>query len=187
MKNEDDRTLIWKEESRKVLLDTRVFTVTERTSRAPDGSTGEYIVNEAKDWAIVIPVEKASFLMVRQWRHGEQKLSTEFPGGVIEQGEDPGKAAERELKEETGCTAGKLTFLGKMNPNPALFANHVFIYCAEELSFSGKQQLDDDEYVHFMEIQQSEVFANMGKGEYCHALMGTALALYQQYVASKKK
>src|SRR5574344_1164607 len=185
MNNEDDRSLVWKEQSRKILLDTVVFKVTERTSISPDGSLGKYIVNEAKDWAIVIPVEKENFLMVRQWRHGEQKLSIEFPGGVIEEGESPEKAASRELMEETGCTAGKLTFLGSMNPNPALFSNHVFIYCAEQLSFSGKQKLDSDEYVHYEEKPQAEVSEKMGTGEYCHALMATALALYIHHCTKK--
>jgi 8-oxo-dGTP pyrophosphatase MutT (NUDIX family) len=183
MSTEEDDALIWKEESRKLLLDTVVFKVTERTSIAPDGSSGKYIVNEAKDWAIVIPVEGDYFLMVRQWRHGEQKLSIEFPGGVIEEGESFDKAAERELKEETGCSAGKLTCLGTMNPNPALFSNHVHVFCAEQLSFSGEQHLDSDEYVHYKKIKQTEVFDKMGTGEYCHALMAAALALYRQHYA----
>lgn len=177
----DDTALIWKETERKVLLDTKVFKVTERTSVSPDGGCGKYIVNEAKDWAIVIPVDSGRFLMVKQWRHGEQQLSIEFPGGVIETGEEPLKAAARELFEETGCTAEKLTLLGRMNPNPALFSNHVYMYCAENLSFSGKQKLDDDEYVHYEEIDQSEVFAKMGTGAYCHALMASALALYREH------
>ena len=177
----DEQSLLWKEEKRTVLLETKVFAVTERTSISPDGTSGQYIVNEAKDWVIVIPCDKENFLMVRQWRHGEQKLSVEFPGGVIETGEEPEKAALRELKEETGCTPGKLTFLGSMNPNPALFANHVFMYCAEELSFSGQQHLDADEYVHYREISQHEVFEKMGTGEFCHALMASALTLFCRY------
>ena len=177
----DEQSLLWKEAKRTVLFETKVFTVTERTSVSPDGTSGQYIVNEAKDWVIVIPCTDKNFLMVRQWRHGEQKLSVEFPGGVIETGEEPEKAALRELKEETGCTPGKLTFLGCMNPNPALFANHVFMYCAEELSFSGQQHLDADEYVHYREIPQHEVFEKMGTGEYCHALMASALTLFSRY------
>lgn len=184
MKTTDDTALIWKQESRKVLLKTKVFTVTERTSTAPDGATGKFIVNEAKNWVIVIPTDGEKFLMVRQWRHGEQQISIEFPGGVIENGEDPLVAAARELKEETGCTAKKMTLLGCMNPNPALFENKVFMYCAENLSFCGIQNLDADEYVNYMELDQHEVFEKMGSGEYCHALMASALALYRNKYTS---
>ena len=179
--DKNDESLVWKEECKRTLLKTVVFTVTERTNVAPDGSKGKYIVNEAKDWVIVVPCVKDKFLMVKQWRHGEKSLSIEFPGGVIDEGEVPEVAASRELKEETGCVASKMTFLGSMNPNPALFENHVHIFCAENLVFTGKQNLDDDEYVHYMEIDMDEVRKNIGHGEYCHALMGTALALYENY------
>jgi len=177
---QNESSLVWKENERKVILETKVFTVTERTSVSPDGLCGNYIVNEAKDWVIIVPVVADSFIMVRQWRHGEKKLSIEFPGGVIENGEQPEEAAARELKEETGCSAGKLTLLGSMNPNPALFANRLFVYCAEQLCLGGKQKLDDDEYVNYMQIPQCNVFEQMGTGEYCHALMASALLLYSQ-------
>ena len=47
--DKNDESLVWKEESKRTLLKTVVFTVTERTNVAPDGSKGKYIVNEAKD------------------------------------------------------------------------------------------------------------------------------------------
>lgn len=178
-----DKQLAWTEEERKVLLETPVFTVTERTSRSPEGITGKYIVNECRDWVTVIPVIKDKFLMVRQWRHGEKSLSIEFPGGVLDPGENPDTGALRELKEETGYEAGRLIHLGTMNPNPALFANKIHLYAAEDLTATGIQNLDDDEYVKYFEIDQKEVFENMGKGEYCHVIMAAALGLYRNYLS----
>ncbi len=176
--NENDKKLVWTEKSKKSILKTPVFTVTERFSEGPDGISGTYIVNEAHDWGIVIPVHNENFLMVKQWRHGEMALSIEFPGGVIEENESPEEGAERELFEETGAKAGKLTHLGTMNPNPALFANHIHVFLAEELVFSGNQNLDSDEFLNFMEIPQKEVIKKMGSPEYPHALMASALCLY---------
>lgn len=179
---EFDRQLAWNEEDRKVLLETPVFTVTERTSRSPDGTTGKYIVNECRDWVTVVPVLKDKFLMVRQWRHGEKSLSMEFPGGVLDPGESAEEGAVRELKEETGYVAKKLIHLGTMNPNPALFANKIHMYAAEDLVPTGEQNLDDDEYVKYFEIDKNEVYENMGKGEYCHVIMAAALGLYRNYI-----
>ena len=176
-----DNELIWNETGKKELYKTPVFTVTERTSTGPDGQQGKFIVNECRDWVIVIPVKNDKFLMVKQWRHGEQQLSIEFPGGVIETGEPSEEGAKRELLEETGAIAGKMTLLGKMNPNPALFSNHVYIYCAEELTSKGKQQLDKDEFVHYFELDKKEVFAKVGTPEYPHALMASAVALYREH------
>ena len=83
--------LQWQKKGRRQILETKVMTVTEIDSVSPRGDTGTYIVMDAPDWVIVIPILKNPdrFLMVKQWRHGTQSLSTEFPGGVMDAGETP--------------------------------------------------------------------------------------------------
>ncbi|MCR5724244.1 MAG: NUDIX hydrolase [Treponema sp.] len=176
-----DSALLWTQGKAETLLTTPVLTVTQVPATSSDGLHGDYIVMDAKDWCIVIPDTGRSFLLVKQWRHGERALSIEFPGGVIEKGEEPEKAAARELLEETGCKAGKLTHLGTMNPNPALMSNHIHVFLAEELTDTGCQNLDKDEYVTFFERDKKEVLRNMGSKEYPHALMSAALMLYMQH------
>ena len=174
-----DSNLVWTEGTQKELLKTVVFTVNEIESTAPDSSTGKYIVMDAPDWVIVIPEINGKFLMVKQWRHGNNSLSIEFPGGVINPGEKPEEAARRETEEETGYKAGKLTYLGCANPNPALMRNRVHFVAAENLTGSGIQHLDDDEFVEYMEIPVEEVYAKIGSPEYPHALMMSALLKYK--------
>lgn len=175
MKTDD---LSWTQKKKKELLKTRVLTVTEIESEAPDSKTGNFVVLDAPDWCVVIPEIENDFLMVKQWRHGENHLSIEFPGGVIEKGEEPEKAAARELLEETGYRAGKMISLGKANPNPAIMSNHIHFFAAKNLVPTGEQHLDDDEYVNYMRIPKSEVCKNFGNTEYPHALMMAALLRY---------
>lgn len=174
----NDEKLMWTQVSRTELYKTPVFTVTSRHNVSAHGIEGDYIVNEARDWVAVIAEKDDKFLMVKQFRHGEQKLSIEFPGGVIDDGESPEHAAARELKEETGATAEKLIHLGTVNPNPALFSNHFHVYYATGLSFSGKQNLDHDEVLDYLEIPKTEVLQKMGSAEYPHGLMAAAACLY---------
>lgn len=178
MSNKENENLEWKEIGKKELLKTRVMTVCQTTSVSPNGKEGNYIVNDAPDWVIVIAERDGKFLMVKQWRHGEKHLSIEFPGGVIDEGETPEEAARRELLEETGFKAGKLTYLGKMNPNPALFRNHSHFFAASDLISTGEQDLDEDEYVQYFEIPKEEVIAGMASDDYNHALMAAALLKY---------
>lgn len=176
-----DKSLVWKELSKKKILETPVFTVNETDSLAPDGGHGSYIVLDARDWGTVIPVLGDDFLMVRQWRHGLGALSVEFPGGVIERGERPEDGARRELLEETGFSAGTLLHLGSFNPNPALFSNKFHVFMARDLVREKEQSLDSDEFVHCVRISQKEVFEKMGGPGYQHALMVAALELYRQF------
>ena len=130
MKNiftKEDENLKWETKSQKLLLKTPVFDVMEHHNVSKNNVEGDYIVLDARDWVIVVPLLDDKFIMVKQWRHGEKKLSLEFPGGVIEKDEKPEVAAVRELEEETGYKAGKLTKIGEINPNPALFSNHLHI------------------------------------------------------------
>lgn len=170
--------LSWNQKEKKELLKTRVLTVTEITSESPDNQTGKFTVLDAPDWCVVIPVIENDFLMVKQWRHGENHLSIEFPGGVIEKDEEPEKAAARELLEETGYKAGEMISLGKANPNPAIMSNHIHFFVAKNLVPTGEQHLDDDEYVNYMRIPKDEVCKNFGNDEYPHALMMSALLRY---------
>ena len=175
---EADERLKWETKSTKTILSTVVFDVTEQKNRATDGTEGNYIVMNASDWVIVIPKLGENFLMVKQWRHGEKALNIEFPGGVMDKGETPEQSALRELEEETGYKAGKLTKLGVANPNPALFSNHAHFFLAEDLTPTGLQHLDDDEFINYLELPIKTVIQAAGTKEFSHALMGTALALY---------
>jgi 8-oxo-dGTP pyrophosphatase MutT (NUDIX family) len=122
--------LIRKEENRKTVFTCPIFSVGERYCRSPlNSELRTYTVLDTSDWAIVIPAldtdRGREFVMVRQWRHGALQLSLEFPGGVFERGEEAEAAAKRELKEETGYSAGKIEKIGEFSPNPAIMSNRV--------------------------------------------------------------
>lgn len=175
-----DNELKWTIDSKKELLRTPVYDVIEQHEISASGIEGDYIAIDCPDWVQVIPEYGDNFVMVRQWRHSSEALTTEFPGGVVDRGEDPAVSAARELLEETGFRAGRLTKLGDCSPNPALFKNRFHVYLAEDLTPTGEQDLDDDELLTYRLIPIREVIASFGKGGFTHALTGTAIAYYLQ-------
>ncbi len=177
----EDEKLIWQKGKETKLLSTVVFDTISRHNTSTTGIEGDYIILNARDWVFTIPEHNGKFILVKQFRHGEDKLDIEFPGGVIDAGEAPEKAAARELEEETGYKAGKLIKLGEMNPNPALFSNHIHIYLAEDLVPTGVQHLDHDEMINCLELPVDEVIDLAGTEEFFHGLMCSAMFMYMKH------
>lgn len=184
--SEEDKRLLWEVSEPTLKLHTPVFDVMTQHEVAANGVEGDYITLKARDWAMVIPVIEDDFIMVRQWRHSLKALTTEFPGGVADPDEDISVSALRELEEETGYKVGKLTKLGAINPNPALFSNTFHIFLAEDLEATGSQHLDHDELLSIKRIPIKEVISGYGNEDYQHGLMGTALAFYLRHVMNKE-
>jgi 8-oxo-dGTP pyrophosphatase MutT (NUDIX family) len=113
--------------------------------------------------------------MVRQFRHGLGRAIWEFPGGMVEPGEEAAAAAARELEEETGWKASSLVFVGATNPNPSFMTNKVSTFRAEGLQPSGTRNLDPHEFVRVGLRPVDEVLAQIGSGEYDHGIMLMAL------------
>ena len=181
-----DTHLRWNESSRRQIVSCPIFDLfaAERVSGA--GQKGEFWILEARDWVNIVPVLLPSkgeplFLMVRQYRHGAQLITTEFPAGLVEKGEDPSAAAGRELVEETGHRAGRLTLIGEVCPNPAFMTNRCFTYLAEDLHAVGALALDDLEALESMAVPVAEVEARAGGGELVNALTLVALMSYQRH------
>ena len=181
-----DRDLIWKTTEKETIFHSPVLDIVRQAEVSETGLKGDYYSIKAPDWVVVVPVYEESFVLVKQWRHGESNLTTEFPGGVMNPDETPEETAYRELLEETGFKAGKLTCIGSCSPNPALFANHFYCFLAEDLTQTGKQHPDSDELIDYMLMPVGEVMKRFGSKEFSHAFMGTALAFYMKHKTVEK-
>ena len=174
--------LIWTEENRREEYRSKVFSIWKTESTSPEGKKSSFSIMDCPDWVIVVPVleinKKRHFVMVHQWRHGTQELSMEFPGGVLEEGENPETGARREFEEETAYKAEYFIKMGALQPNPAIMTNTIHIYLAEKLSPLKKQMLDEDEFVDVKLIGEKELIKSMGTPPYIHSLSAAALALY---------
>lgn len=179
--------LKWEIIEKERILHTPVFDVYKQKSVSATGLQGDYVGIAAPDWVVVIAIHDGNFILVRQWRHGEDNLTLEFPGGVADAGEDLQVTAIRELEEETGYRAGKVTFLGRVSSNTALFKNHFSVYLAEDLVQTGEQHLDEDELLKYEEMPIEEVIERYGDEEFTHAYMGTALAFYFRHLQRQSR
>jgi ADP-ribose pyrophosphatase len=188
MSGRDDH-LRWTEVSRRTVASSALFDLLAADRTGPGGRRGEFWILDAPDWVNVVPVvqtaDGAAFVMVRQYRHGADMITTEFPAGTVERGEDPAAAAARELREETGWRAGRLTLLGRVQPNPAFMGNWCSTYLAEDLVREGETDLDELEALESLTLPVAVVGERMGRGEYVNSLAVLAFSLWQRHAAGR--
>jgi ADP-ribose pyrophosphatase len=187
-----DGHLLWQEKERRRIARLSVFDIYAATRVSPSGQEGEFCIIETPDWVNVVPVVRRPkgrerFLMVRQYRQGARRITTEFPAGLVDPGEDPRETALRELREETGCTAGRLSLIGTVAPNPAFMTNWCHTYLAEDLIPSGEIELDDLELLETREVGADDLEAAMGAGEFVNSLVLVAYMLYRRHEENRKR
>lgn len=135
------------------------------------------LVLETPDWVNVVALTPARRLVcVLQYRFGTGKITLEIPGGALDRGEDHGEAARRELREETGYTATRWTYLGCVEPNPAFQDNLCHHWLAEDAVRTHELSLDSGEDIAVVELPLDEVRQRIARGEIRHSLVITALA-----------
>ncbi|NWF63834.1 MAG: NUDIX hydrolase [Chloroflexi bacterium] len=136
-----------------------------------NGVVFEPVVFEFRNWANVVALTKNNeVVLVRQYRHGVKELSLEFPGGIVDDAEDPLEGARRELMEETGYSAGEIIEVGRIYPNPAIQHNTLFCYLAADVEPTGKQHFDETEELEICLVPLDELLNMVKRGEFKHAL-----------------
>ncbi|MFO1009297.1 MAG: NUDIX hydrolase [Planctomycetota bacterium] len=135
------------------------------------------LVLETPDWVNVVALTKERRLVVvRQYRFGTSALTLEIPGGVIDRGEAHHDAAMRELREETGFTSVRWSYLGCVEPNPAFHTNLCHHWLAEDCERTHELELDHGEDIRIGTLSLDEARAKIHAGEIRHALVITALS-----------
>ena len=87
--------------------------------------------------------------LIRQYRYSVKKVMIELPAGKLDMEETPDECAFRELEEEIGYKAKKLTFLTNIHPAIGFANEKMWLYIAEDLK-KTKQKLDLDEFLEII-------------------------------------
>lgn len=168
----------------RLLNACRVWDLRARRYRHPKGSDDdEFYYIDSRDWVIVIArTPNGELVLIRQFRCGSNALSWEFPGGIIDQGEDPVAAGLRELREETGYIAERGAYIGRCRPNPAILNNQCHFVFADNVELSEAcVDWDEHEEIEVRVLAESEVLEWTRAHVIEHALALTGLLYYRLF------
>ena len=142
----------------------KILTLRCDDAELPDGKPCKREIIEHSGGACVLYVENEKALFVRQYRYAYGESIYEIPAGKLEVGEDPAKAAARELEEEAGIKADELKLLYVMYPTPGYTNEKIYIYQA----LGGQKtaaRLDEGEFLDVEYIPLPKVKEMLQNGE----------------------
>ena len=104
----------------KTLAQTRLFHIEGVELEFSNGARREFErVNNGNAGAVmVLPITEEHLVMVREYAVGSEAYELGFVKGLIDPGESPEQAANRELKEEVGMGARRIERVRKVRLTP---------------------------------------------------------------------
>ncbi len=146
----------------------------------PGGGRGRREVVEHPGGVTIVAFdEDHRLLLVRQYRHPAGRSLLELPAGSLDDGEDPATCAARELQEEVGFRAEKLTSLGGFYLAPGYDTEYQHVFLAEGLT-PDPLAADDDEDIEVAPMTAAEIIAEVRRGAVEDAKTLAALMLLWQ-------
>jgi ADP-ribose pyrophosphatase len=144
----------------------------------PNGKPAQREVCEHVSGVGILPIDKdGNIILVRQFRYPFDTEILEIPAGKMDHGpEDALECGIRELREETGCTAGRMVSLGCGLPSPGFMTETLWMFAALDLT-EGETQPDDDEFLEIVRLPIAEVERMIERDEISD--MKTAVAMYR--------
>lgn len=112
----------------------------------PDGKPAKREIVSHSGGCSVLCEKDGKILLVKQFRSPYKEVVLEIPAGKLNPGETPEETAFRELEEEGGIRAERVSLLFKFYPSPGYTNEIIYVYKAEGFK-ETKQNLDEDEFL----------------------------------------
>ena len=164
----------------QILFEGKVFDLKlDKIEYNSSGNKGVREVAVHPGGAVVVPVTKEEkIVMVKQFRYPFQEWVLELPAGKLDYNEDPLKCAERELTEETGYRAEKISKLGHIYTTPGFCTEILHIYLAKDLTPGEHNREEGEEGMEVFEYTVEDIKGKIDKGEIVDAKTLSGIFMY---------
>ena len=145
----------------KTVFKGRLIRLVVKKVRLPNGYLATLETIKHPGAALIVPfLTRDKIILLKQYRPVINAYIYELPAGTIDKNESPLSCARREIIEETGYSAKKFTYLGKIFPVPGYSTERIHIYKAECLR-KVEYEPEEDEVIEscvFTRLSIRELF-----------------------------
>lgn len=150
-----------------------------------NGTSYREIVEHNGGAVLAAITPEGKMVMVRQFRKPAERVMLEVPAGKIDAGEAAETAAVRELKEETGYTAGKVKHLTSFYPSVGYSEEVLHLYLCTDLT-AGETCFDENEAIDIDEMDVDTLYRMVMAGDIQDAKSAIAILMVKSLLAEGK-
>jgi ADP-ribose pyrophosphatase len=172
--------------SSRVVYRGSIFDVRRDKVREPGGVvvTRDVVVHFGS--IVLVPVlDDGRILLVRQYRHATNQSLWELVAGRTERGENPARAARRELVEETGYTGRRFRRLIEFFPTPGFVSERMVLFLVERLK-PGTARPEDDEKIEVGAFSLAELERRIHRGAIRDGKTIAGVLYYSRFLAGAR-
>ncbi|MBL4815874.1 MAG: ADP compounds hydrolase NudE [Shewanella sp.] len=168
----------------KIVAQSRLFKIEQVNLKFSNQVERQYerMKGNNRGAVMVVPVLNGDTLLLgREYAAGTHTYELGFPKGLIDPGEEAHEAANRELQEEIGFGARKLTHLMELSLAPGYFASKMQIFIAEDL-YESVLEGDEPEPIEMVPWPLDNWQSLLEQEDFSESRSVSALFLAQKYL-----
>ena len=155
----------WLTRATRVVYRNPWIRVDEDQVELPDGRTTIYGVVRCGPCVGVLPfLDPDTVVLIRQYRYVARGVYWEMPTGGVHAGESLEAAAQRELAEEIGYTAGRLVPIVSYHTSKSVVDETAHLYLGEELA-QADRAADETEFIERRTFPFAQVLEMVTRSE----------------------
>lgn len=168
----------------EAVVDTDIFHIEAVNLKFSNGVTRRFerFVQLPEGVVMIVPLlDKDTILLIREYCVGIHEYHLTLPKGRVDKGETPLIAANRELQEEAGYAAHKLTLLQSITNSPNYSSTQMHIVVAQDL-YASSLPGDEPEPLEVVPWPISKIPELIARSDFNEGRAIAALYLAQLYL-----
>lgn len=178
----------WKHLSSRTAFTGEVFRVREDEVELKDGNKIRYAYAERGDAVVIVPVtDSGEVVLLRQYRYAIDQWCLETPAGGTHDSGDAAleEVARKELREEVGATANRLTYIDFFYSAGGITDEKCHVFLAEGVELSKRPETEEGETIEIQLMPVAEAVELARNGAIKTAPCALAILLCEPRLLAK--